>query len=250
MNKYHYDLHIHSCLSPCGDNDMTPNSIAGMGSLGGLQIMALTDHNTSKNCPAFFKAARRYGIIPIAGMELTTAEDIHVVCLFEELEAALEFDADLDSHRIKIPNRPDIFGEQLIVDENDEPIGTEDFLLINATDIDIGSVTGLMQGYNGFCYPAHVDRSSNGIISTLGSFPDDCNFTAAEFHNAENTKAYCENYPTLGKLMQIVSSDAHRLWDIKDAAEFFMLEDEPYSSSLVRKNLFTMLKNYKAGQSL
>ena len=83
--RYYYDLHIHSCLSPCGDNDMTPDSIAGMGELNGLDIMALTDHNTLKNCPAFFKAAYRHGIIPVAGTELTTAEDIHAVCLFATL---------------------------------------------------------------------------------------------------------------------------------------------------------------------
>ncbi len=92
MKKYYYDLHIHSCLSPCGDDEATPNSIAGMGKINGLDIMALTDHNTCKNCPAFFEAAKRYGILPVAGMELTTAEEIHMVCLFESLEKAMEFD--------------------------------------------------------------------------------------------------------------------------------------------------------------
>ena len=82
MKDYYYDLHIHSCLSPCGDNDMTPNNIAGMGVVAKLDIMALTDHNTCLNCPAFFKAAENNGIVPVAGMELTTAEDIHLVCLF------------------------------------------------------------------------------------------------------------------------------------------------------------------------
>ena len=78
MNKYYYDLHIHSCLSPCGDNDSTPANIAGMGVINGLNIMALTDHNTTKNCPAFYEAAKAHGIIPVAGMELTTAEDIQI----------------------------------------------------------------------------------------------------------------------------------------------------------------------------
>ena len=106
MNKYYYDLHIHSCLSPCGDNDMTPNNIAGMAALKGLNLLALTDHNTAKNCPAFFEACRRQGIVPIAGMELTTAEDIHIVCLFETLEAALAFDAFVDGKRVKIKTAP------------------------------------------------------------------------------------------------------------------------------------------------
>ena len=88
MSKFFYDLHIHSCLSPCGDDDNTPNNIAGMASLCELDIVALTDHNTVKNCPAFFEAAKKYGIIPVAGMELTTSEDIHVVCIFEKLDDA------------------------------------------------------------------------------------------------------------------------------------------------------------------
>ena len=83
MKKYYYDLHIHSCLSPCGDDDMTPNNIAGMGVVAKLDIMALTDHNSCLNCPAFFKTAQANGIVPVAGMELTTAEDIHLVCLFD-----------------------------------------------------------------------------------------------------------------------------------------------------------------------
>ncbi len=85
MGKYYYDFHIHSCLSPCGDDESTPNSVAGMCAINGIQIAALTDHNTCRNCPAFYTAAKRYGVIPVAGMELTTMEDIHVVCLFESL---------------------------------------------------------------------------------------------------------------------------------------------------------------------
>ena len=84
MNRYYYDLHTHSSLSPCADNDNTPYNLVGMAVLSGINILALTDHNTCKNCPAFFAAAKQYGIIAVAGMELTTAEEIHVVCLFEE----------------------------------------------------------------------------------------------------------------------------------------------------------------------
>lgn len=242
MNKYYYDLHIHSCLSPCGDDDMTPNNIAGMGVLNGLNIMALTDHNTSKNCPAFFKAAKRNGIIPIAGMELTTAEDIHVVCLFKELQAALDFDSTVDSHRIKYKNRTDIFGNQFILDENDEVIGTEEFFLPNATNISVESVPKIIKSYGGFCYPAHIDREANGIISILGDFPVNSGFTAEEFHDSENIEKFNEKYPETRNKQVIVSSDAHYLWNIKDKKEYFLIDDEPYSSDLVRKRLFELLE--------
>lgn len=244
MNKYYYDLHIHSCLSPCGDDDMTPNNIAGMGVLNGLNIMALTDHNTCKNCPAFFKAAKKNGIIPVAGMELTTAEDIHVVCLFEELETAMAFDEFIQGHRILIPNRTDIFGFQQIMNENDEVIGEEEHLLSNATDIMIDTVYETVTEHGGICYPAHVDRDANGIIAMLGTFPE-CEymeFKTAEFHSGENIEAYDEKYPNLAKTLKVVSSDAHYLWDIKEKKEYFEIDDEPYSSALVRKKLFEILR--------
>ena len=171
MNRYYYDMHIHSCLSPCADDDNTPNNIAGMASLCGLNIVALTDHNSCKNCPAFFEACRRYGIIPIAGMELTTAEDIHVICLFEELENAMAFDEMLQKHRLLIKNRTDIFGNQFILDGEDNIIGEEEHFLSNATDISVENVPDLVSPYGGICYPAHIDRQANGIISVLGTFP-------------------------------------------------------------------------------
>ena len=135
MNKYFYDLHIHSCLSPCGDNDMTVNNIAGMGKLAGLNIMALTDHNTAKNCPAFFTACKRYGLIPIAGMELTTSEDIHVICLFEDINDALEFDKWLDGYRVPIKNRVEVYGQQMVLDGEDNLLEVVDNLLSNALSI-------------------------------------------------------------------------------------------------------------------
>ena len=135
--KYYYDLHLHSCLSPCGDDEATPDSIAGMGELNGLDIMALTDHNTAKNCPAFFKAAKRHGIIPLGGMELTTAEDIHMVCLFDRLDNIMAFSEYIESRRIPIKNRTDIFGNQLNCVDEDNIIGTEVNLLSNATTVSL-----------------------------------------------------------------------------------------------------------------
>ena len=243
MNKYYYDFHIHSCLSPCGDDDNTPNNIAGIGAIAGLNIMALTDHNTTKNCPAFFAAAKKHGIIPIAGMELTTAEDIHIVCLFEKLEEAMRFDDEISSrHRIKIKNRVDIYGEQYIMDGDDNVIGTEEYFLPIATDIPIDDVVSITSEYNGVCFPAHIDRQANGVISTLGTFPDSPAFHAAEFHDIDKIEEYLENYPILKNKLILCSSDAHYLWDIRDKSAYIELDDEPYSSDLVRKNLFKILR--------
>lgn len=238
-HRYYYDLHIHSCLSPCGDNDNTPNNLAGMATLAGLQIMALTDHNTCKNCPAFFAAAKKQGIIPVAGMELTTAEDIHMVCLFPTLEAAMDFDKEIEPRRMLIENRPDIFGDQWILDENDEKIGEEPYLLSNATTVTLEESIPLAERFGGVCYPAHIDRDANGIIATLGALPPDLPFTAVELHDGEKETAYAEQIPQGCRVT--VGSDAHYLWDIRDKDRFVELEDEPYSSQLVRERLIAWL---------
>ncbi len=242
MNAYRYDLHIHSCLSPCGDDDMTPASIAGVGALVGLQIMALTDHNTCKNCPAFFKAAKRYGIVPVAGMELTTAEDIHVLCLLPSLEAALDFDREIDKRRMKVPLNEKIFGRQLIMDENDNVTGIEPDYLLPATDVSIDDVPALVSRFGGVSYPAHVDRESNGVIAVLGTFPDNPGFLNAEFYDASKKDAYLLSYPALRTRRVLVSSDAHNLWSIRDENDSLTLDDEPYSSDRVREALFRVLK--------
>jgi len=246
MNRYYYDFHIHSCLSPCGDNDMTPNNIAGVCALAGLQIAALTDHNSVKNCPAFYQAAKKQGIIPIAGMELTTAEDIHVVCLFEELADAMAFGDAVDERRIRIPNRVDIFGDQILMNAEDEPIGIEEDLLPNATMLSLDDVPPLVEQYRGVCFPAHIDREANGIIAILGTVPEYPAFACAELRDYINKEEYQAKYPILKNKRLLCGSDAHYLWDIRDAEAYFDLEDEPYSGDFVRHQLFLHLKGEKA----
>ena len=241
MTPYYYDLHIHSCLSPCSDDDMTPNNIAGMAALKGLQIVALTDHNSCKNCPAFFEACKRQGIIAVAGMELTTAEDIHIVCLFKDLEDAMRFDAVISEHIMDIKNNPEIFGNQLVLDGDDEIVDTESKLLISATDLWIDDAIELARSYGAHVHPAHIDRESNGIIAILGDIPADYEFKCVEFNVAESMKDIKQKYSVAAKAHHIVSSDAHHLWDISEADNFVLLEDEPYSSSLVRQRLFEYL---------
>lgn len=241
MTDYYCDLHVHSCLSPCGDDDMTPANIAGMASLNGLNIVALTDHNSSRNCPAFFEAAKRNGIIPVAGMELTTAEDIHVVCLFRTLDDALSFNDFVDGRRVKIKNKPEIFGNQRIMDAEDGIIGEEENLLINAADISLDEAFREVISRGGVAYPAHIDRQANGIVETLGTFPNEPAFTAYELNDAGSEEEYRRRFPILDGLRRAVSSDAHYLWNISEAKFSIPLDDEPYSSALVRERLIDWL---------
>ncbi len=241
MNRYYYDLHIHSCLSPCGDHDMTPNNIAGMAALKGLHIVALTDHNSVDNCRAFYAAAKRQGLIPVAGIEVTTAEEVHIVCLFPTLEVAEEFGDVFRNYRILYKNNKTLFGEQLILDENDERIGEEEYLLLNATSLSIDDTYTLAMSYGAAVFPAHIDREENGIINTLGCVPEHPAFRCVEVHDRSNQAVYREKYALEGKLF-LANSDAHYLWDINEAENDIMLEDEPYSSDRVRAALLARLR--------
>lgn len=218
MRRVYCDFHVHSCLSPCGDDEMTPALAAGLLTLSGYQVAALTDHNAVGNCPAFFHACESYGLTPLAGMELTTAEDIHLVCLLRTCPEAEAFGRAVDAHRILIRNRPKFFGNQFFMDAEDHILGEEPNLLPNATDLSLEDAFALAQEFGAICYPAHVDRESNGIIAVLGDMPDKPDFAHAEFREPAQREAYCERYPKLKPLMPLFGSDAHRPDAICDAA--------------------------------
>lgn len=218
MHQLTYDLHIHSCLSPCGDDEMTPASIAGIALLNGLDVIALTDHNTAKNCPAFLKACEAYGILGIPGMELTTAEDFHCVLLFQTLSQALLFDAYVDAHRLKIPNKPAIYGHQYIMNEQDVICGEVPDLLIPATDISFDGLTPLAESYGAIMFPAHIDKSSTSLIASLGLIPPDSQFRTAELMDLKHFHALKNSNPYLDCCHIISNSDAHRLEQIRDVS--------------------------------
>ena len=216
MIPLYYDLHIHSCLSPCGDDDMTPANLTGMAAVKGLDVIALTDHNTCRNCPAAMYHGAGYGVTVIPGMELTTIEEVHVVCLFPALENALAFDALVSDRLLPVPNREDIFGRQLIMNERDEVAGTVEKLLINATSISFDDVFTLVESYHGIAYPAHVDKASASLISNLGFVPPESTFACAEFHDFKNLHRMRLEHPYFETCSVICCSDAHYLGDIHE----------------------------------
>lgn len=209
-----YDFHLHSCLSPCGDNDMTPYNLVNMAKVMGLDVIALTDHNTSLNCPSAVKAGEEAGILVLPGMELCVSEEAHIVCLFGETEAALEFSRYVEARIPDIPNRPEIFGEQRIMDGSDEVAGLYDKLLLTAADISVEEVRTLVGSYGGICYPAHIDRDSYSVISALGFFSETWGFPAAEMTRDADAGVYTDRYPALDGLKIVRSSDAHYLENI------------------------------------
>lgn len=205
------DFHIHSCLSPCGDKDMTPQNIVNMSKIMGFDAIALTDHNTAKNCPAVIKAGEEIGLTVIPGMELCTSEEVHIVCLFPDIEKALAFSDYVYSTLPPVKNKPSVFGEQIICNENDEVIGSEEKLLITASGISCGKVVETVKKYGGICYPAHIDRSSFSIISNLGMIDESFGFTCAEIFDMTKENELKEKHPYLNSLKIISDSDAHYL---------------------------------------
>lgn len=241
--KLYYDLHMHSCLSPCADDDMTPMNMAGMGMLKGLSVMALTDHNSCRNCPAFFKACEGYGIVPIAGMELSTAEDVHMVALFPMLETACAFEEALEAHRMATDNVPAIFGNQLVMNEKDEVVSEFGPLLIAATDLWMGEAVEMVRSFGGVIYPAHIDRDANGIIAMLGDIPLEYAFTAMEYRDAAKRDAYEALYAEAKGKSVLVSSDAHQLYNISEAENCFPFEvDESATPDEIRAKIFEYIQ--------
>ena len=216
MLSLYYDLHIHSCLSPCGDDDMTPANITGMAAVKGLDVIAVTDHNTCKNCPAVLEMAEAYGVLAIPGMEICTSEEVHAVCLFPKLEQAMAFDAYVYERLMPFPNDESIFGKQEIYDGEDRICGKVPLLLINSADISFDGLWELADSYGGVMFPAHIDKNANSLIANLGFVPPDSRFTCAELKDLSHLHRLKRENPYLEKCRIVSNSDAHYLADINE----------------------------------
>ena len=206
---FYYDLHLHSCLSPCGSDEMTPANLAAMCALAGLQIVALTDHNTCGNCASFCRAAQLHGLTVLSGMELCTQEEIHVVCLFPDPEQAEDFSREITRHLPPIRNDPDRFGRQLRMDDEDGVLGEESAFLAGSTDIPLAQVPSLVSAWGGAAFPSHIDRPSFSLLGVLGLWDPDLGFTAAEL--SHHCPPELARRPDLAGLQLLTNSDAHYL---------------------------------------
>jgi hypothetical protein len=134
----------------------------------GVKVLALTDHNSSLNCPSFARVCHRFGIAPLFGMEATTSEEIHVLCLFTKLDASLAFSEYAYNILTPFPNNPEKTGDQVFVDENDDVEGEVEYYLVNPLDLSVENIGGKVAEFGGIVIPAHVDRSAFSMTSQLG----------------------------------------------------------------------------------
>lgn len=232
MLELRYDLHIHSCLSPCGDYSMTPANIVGMAKVKGLDVIALTDHNSCGNCGATMKYGEYYQVMVIPGMELTTYEEVHVICLFASCQMAIGFEQVVNNRMEKVKNREELFGEQLIYNENDQIVGNVEHLLICRTNITFDETYDLVKKYGGAAIPAHIDKKSNSAIANLGWIGTDRGYSCVEISNLDKWNEWKENYPFLNHCKVICNSDAHFLYDIHEPEYSMLVEQRKVESVL------------------
>lgn len=227
MANYYYDLHMHSCLSPCGDNEMTPANIAGMAQLKELDLIALTDHNSCRNCPALMENAAGSGLLVIPGMEINTEEEIHAVCLFRNLDGAMEFDRYVYERLPAFSNDPAIYGRQLVMDPNEKVLTEVPKLLISGCTVSLMDLKALVAEYSGICFPAHIDKSSYSVLSVLGTIPPECDFHTVEISRPPLIDNLLAEHTEIKPETQVLTnSDAHYLWDISERYHSVELEEK------------------------
>ncbi|MHC1787508.1 MAG: PHP domain-containing protein [Christensenellales bacterium] len=216
-----YDFHIHSCLSPCADDDMTPGNICMMARLNGLQAIAVTDHQSAGNLRALAGCAGREGLLLLPGLEICTREELHLLAYFEGLAQAEAMGAWCRERLPARANRPDYFGHQWLMDEDDRVRSEEPLMLILALTAGLGEVCRQIRLLGGVPVPAHINRGSSGILSSLGFLPPEEDFRAVEV--APDLPAGTD----LSGLRVLRGSDAHRLADLAGPGATLPLPAEP-----------------------
>lgn len=198
---------------------MTPNNIVNMSYIKGLNIISVTDHNTTKNLPAIIELCENVNIKAIPGIEVTTKEEVHVLCYFKELNNALKFGAVIYDSLPDIKNNPSIFGNQNIYNNKDEITGVLEKLLINASGFSLNEICSMTLEYEGISVPAHINKKSNSILGVLGFIPYDLKLNFVEINSNDNNI----NSKLIKNLKILKNSDAHQLTDISEARNFFEL---------------------------
>lgn len=217
---------------------MTPNNIVNMALIKGLDIIALTDHNACHNLPSVMEVAMANGLMVIPGMEVQTKEEVHILCLFKRMEAAMKFGEIVYNCLPDIKANEAVFGKQLIFDAADTVIGKVDKLLLSSTALSVNDVFVLVRGLGGICIPAHIDRSGFSIMTNLGFVPPALKVKTIEISKKNTPEQIFKKYPFLRKYQYIISSDAHYLQDINER-EFFV-DLEYLSLSALFKKLDTL----------
>lgn len=216
------DLHIHTCLSPCGELEMSPTGIAEQAKTKEIDILGICDHNSSENVPALIKAAQKYEIVVLPGMEVTSQEEVHILALFDELDSALKLQEIIYAH-LHGENDEEAFGMQVVVNEEDEVLGFNKKLLIGASTLPVEEVVKTIHTLNGLAIASHIDREGFSLIGQLGFIPEGLELDALEISPAISFEIAMEKFNPLYPLT--CASDAHFIEDIGRGTTSFYIEE-------------------------
>jgi PHP family Zn ribbon phosphoesterase len=229
MKIFRADLHIHTVLSPCGDLGMSPSNIISEAEQKGINIIGITDHNTTRHCKLISRLAADKGIFVMQGAEVTTKEEVHCLAFFENSYTLDLFQEFLDANLPDFLNEPAIFGYQVQVDENEIIIYEEKRLLINAISKSIKEIENFVHSLNGIFIPAHIDRKKNSIYSQLGFLPESMNADALEVSRASSPGQFSASHPEATRFPLITNSDAHYPGIIGMATTLFHISEPSFS---------------------
>jgi hypothetical protein len=230
MKSYRADLHIHSLLSPCGSLNMSPARIICEAKEKKIDIIAVADHNSTRQAGLIKKLGQEAGITVLTGAEVNTREEVHCLCLFGDDEATRAFQKFLDARLPDEENDVVIFGDQVVVDEKEHIVYTEDRLLISALRAGISEVEEVVHKLNGLFIPSHIDRPYSGILDRLGFIPENLQCDALEISYRISESEICQKLPELCGKYFLHSSDAHYPKDIGRATTTFELEENSFEA--------------------
>lgn len=228
MNPYKADLHIHTVLSPCGDLEMSPSAIVARALERGLDMIAITDHNTTRQVKVTQRVGRENGLFVLGGVEITSQEEAHCLGLFGTDEQLDEFQAFIDAHLPPIPLDEDRFGYQLIVDENDEIVGEEPYLLHTALDVDLDGLYEEVHRIGGLFVPAHINKGSTSLTSQLGFVPPDLKADGLEINRFTTRDEMVKKFAYLKRFNFITDSDAHFIDNVGDVYNVIYMEHRSF----------------------
>ena len=228
MNQYKADLHTHTVLSPCGDLEMSPANIVKIAKEKGLDILGITDHNSTKNCKVLEEMAKNHDLMILKGAEVTSKEEVHCLAFFEKDDELFDFQNYLDEHLPKIENDVNKFGYQVVVDQEENITEQINWLLISALDVSINQIEKKVHELNGIFIPAHIDRARYSVLSQLGFVPSDLNFDALELSKFVTKTEFIKQNNYLADYSFIQSSDAHYLKDIGTITTCFQMMDNSF----------------------
>jgi len=221
LRKLKADLHIHTCLSPCGDLEMSPKNIVNQAKTKNIDILGICDHNSAENTPALRKAAQKYKIQVLPGIEVTTQEEVHILALFNKISSVSELQKIIYKN---LPGENDdkTFGIQVAVNEAGEVLHFNNHLLIGATTLSLEEVIKIIHSLDGLAIASHIDRSAFSLISQLGFIPNNIELDALEVSPLISLSEAKKRYKP--KLPLVCFSDAHFIKEIGQCYTFFYIE--------------------------